>query len=139
MRRSQQVIDLGVLGEDRPQPPNRFGIHPPRRGYRRHREAGPARRCGVGQQRLRDAFAGAEVQEHVLGRPVAGPSRPEAQLVGRHAVEQHEESLVEPAGSLLAPLPLADHAGVHADVGGESFPGERNERLGDLLQCQVAA
>jgi hypothetical protein len=135
----QQVIDVGVLGEDRPQPPNRFGINPPRHGYSRRREAGPARCRRIGQQRVRGAFASAELQEYVLGRPVAGPSGPEAQLLGRHAVQQHEEALVEPAGSLLAPLPFAHHAGVDTDVDGESIPGECNERLGDLLQRQVEA
>jgi hypothetical protein len=138
VRRSQQVVDLGVLGEDRPQPPNRFWIDPPRRGDGRYREAGFARRCGDGQPRSHGAFA-SELHEHVFGRVVARPSGPKAQLFGGHSVEQHEEALVEPAGSFLAPLPFADHSGVDADADGESLPGECDERLGDLLQCQVEA
>ena len=139
VRRAEQVVHLGVLSEDRPQPPNRFGINPPRHGYGRHREAGPARRYGVRQQRLRGALASAELHEHVLGRLLAWYQWPEAQLLGGHAVQQHEQSLVKPAGSLLAPLPFAHHAGVHAHADGEPLPGEGGERVGDFLQRQIAA
>src|SRR4029453_19620858 len=76
----QQVVDVGVLGEDRPKPPNRFGINPPRHGYGMRRGAGTARGRRIGQQRGGGAFACAELQEYVLCRSVAGPSGPEAQL-----------------------------------------------------------
>jgi hypothetical protein len=55
------------------------------------------------------------------------------------AVQQAQQLAVEPAWTLLAPLPLGHHLAIDADPHAEVLPGQTAQLVGDLLLSQVEA
>jgi hypothetical protein len=63
----------------------------------------------------------------------------EAELLLGRAVQQAQQLPVEPAWTLLTPLPLGHHLAIDADPHAEVLPGQTAQLVGDLVLGQVEA